>query len=138
MKLRHLFYRRDISLEEPFSSQLKTESPLKKSHTATLDKTIQYLLKRRRESIVKSMIRPLYQEALKSLFLVVVLLVDTLILLEIFLDLFVPLNIILAIVFLIIFLYIEIRVYNAFWGKKGRWPLEKYKKTSEKSKEDTN
>ncbi len=103
-------------------------SPVKKTEDLT-----KYLLKRKQENIKKSLLRPLYQEALKSLFLVAVLLIDTLIPLEIFLDLFSPLNIILAIVVLIIFLYIEIRMYNAFWGKKGRWSLEKYKKTNEKS-----
>jgi len=95
------------------------------------------LLKRKRESIQKSMIRPLYQEALKSLFLVIVLFVDTLIPLEIYLDLPNIINIVLALVTLGIFLYVEICIYNLLWGKNGRWSLEKYKKTSEKNKEDT-
>jgi hypothetical protein len=28
-----------------------------------------------------------------------------------------------------VLLYLEIRLYNAFWGKKGRWSIEKYRKT---------
>jgi len=96
------------------------------------------ILRRKREGIQKSLIRPLYVEALKSLFLVIVLLVDTLIPLEIFRDLPGTLNIIFALITLVIFLYIEIYIYNLLWGKKGRWSLEKYKKKSEKSEEDTN
>jgi len=99
-----------------------------KSHVEKTEDLTNYLLKRKRENIKKSLVRPLYQEALKSLFLVIVLLVDTLIPLEIFLDLSVSINIVLAIIVLFIFLYVEIRIYNAFWGKNGRWSLEKYKK----------
>jgi hypothetical protein len=138
MKLRYLFYRRDLSLEEPYSSQLKTENQPKKSNTTGLNKTIQYLLIKRRESIINSTTRPLYQEALKSLFLVIVLLVDTLIPMEIYLNLPNIINILLTLVTLGIFLYVEIRIYNLLWGKKGCWSLEKYKKKSEKNKEDTN
>lgn len=102
-------------------------------HVEKTEGFVNYLVKRKKDSIQKSLVRPLYQEALKSFFLAVALLIDTLIPLEIFLDIFSPLNIILALVVLIIFLYIEIRVYNSFWGKNGRWPLEKYKKTNEKN-----
>jgi len=107
-------------------------------HVEKTEGLTNYLLKRKRESIKKSLIRPLYQEALKSLFIVIVLLVDTLIPLEIFRDLPSIINIVVALIALVIFLYVEMRIYNLLWGKKGRWPLEKYKKTSEKSKEDTN
>ena len=102
-------------------------------HVEKTEGFVNYLLNRKKESIQKSLVRPLYQEALKSLFLVAAILIDTLIPLEIFLDFFVPLNIILAIVVLIIFLYLEIRIYNAFWGKNGRWSIEKYKKVNEES-----
>ena len=98
---------------------------------------VNYLLKRKREGIQKSLIRPLYQEALKSLFLVVVLLVDTLIPLEIFRILPAIINIIFALIALFIFLYFEIYIYNRLWGKNGRWSLEKYKKIPEKSEKDT-
>jgi|GEM_PF-951135 len=133
MKLRYIFVRRDISQEEKFLAHDTKQESLKKKHNRSLNGTIQYLLKRRRENIIRSMVRPLYQEVLKSLFLIFVLLTDTLIPLEIFLDFSFPLNIILALVVLIIFLYIEIRVYNTFWGKNGRWSLEKYKKQMEKN-----
>ena len=107
-------------------------------HVERTESFINYLLRRKQMNIQKSMIRPLYQEAFKSLFLVVVLLIDTLIPLEIFQSFPVTVNIILALFILIIFLYIEIRIYNQLWGEKGRWSLEKYKKLSEKIKEDTN
>ena len=99
------------------------------SHVERTEGFINHLLRRKRENIQKSLIRPLYQEALKSLFLVIVLLVDTLIPLEMFQSLPATINIIFALVILILFLYVEIRVYNHLWGKKGRWSLEKYEKT---------
>jgi uncharacterized membrane-anchored protein len=107
------------------------------SYVERTESLMNNFLKRKRESIQKSMIRPLYQEALKSLFLVVVLFVDALIPLEIYLDLPNIINIVLTLVILSIFLYVEIRIYNLLWGKKGCWSLEKYKKTLEKNKEDT-
>jgi hypothetical protein len=80
----------------------------------------------RQESVRKSMIRPFYQEALKTLFLVAVLLVDSLIPLQFYVSLGSPFNIILTLVVFIIFLYVEVRIYNALWGKNGRWALSKY------------
>ena len=97
-------------------------------HVEKTEKLVNYLLRKKRENIQNSLLRPLYQEALKSLFLVIVLLIDTLIPLEVFRMLFSPLNIVMSIIILGIFLYIEIRLYNSLWGKKGRWSIEKYKK----------
>ena len=101
--------------------------------TSNVERTenfINHLLRRKRENIQKSLIRPLYQEALKSLFLVAVLLIDTLIPLEIFQSLPAAINIIFALLILILFIYLEIRVYNHLWGKRGRWSLEKYEKNT--------
>jgi hypothetical protein len=97
------------------------------SHVERTESFINYLSRRKRENIQKSLIRPLYQEALKSLFLVAVLLVDTLIPLEIFQGLPSTINIIFALLILALFLYVEICIYNQLWGKKGRWSLEKNK-----------
>lgn len=83
---------------------------------------------RKRENIQKSMIRPLYQEVLKSLFFIIVLIVDTLIPLEIFQDFSNIIGILFALIVFSIFLYIEIWIYNKLWGKSGHWSLEKYKK----------
>jgi hypothetical protein len=106
-------------------------------HVEKTEGFVNYLLKRRHDSIQKSMLRPLYQEALKCLFLVVVLLIDTLIPMQILLDLPDIINIVTALVVLIIFLYIQKRIYDMLWGKNGRWSLEKYKKTSENIKKET-
>jgi len=110
---------------------MKTKINRLTSHVERTENFINYLLRRKRENIQKSLIRPLYQEALKSLFLVAVLLIDTLIPLEIFQSLPTTINIIFAPLILILFLYVEIRIYNHLWGKKGRWSLEKYEKTLE-------
>jgi hypothetical protein len=96
---------------------------------------VNYLLRKKRENIQNSLVRPLYQEALKSLFLVVILLIDTLVPLEIFRALSNPFNIVFSLVALGVFLYIEMVVYNSLWGKKGRWSLEKYKNVLKQSKE---
>jgi hypothetical protein len=105
-------------------------------HVEKTENLVRYLLRKKSDSIQNSMVRPLYQEALKSLFLVCVLLVDTLIPLEVFRILPAPFNSILSLVILGIFLYIEIVMYNSLWGKKGRWSIDKYKKSIEKSLEE--
>jgi hypothetical protein len=97
-------------------------------HVEKTENLVNYLLRKKRENIQNSLLRPLYQEALKTLFLVIDLLIDTLIPLEVFRMLFYPLNIVMSLLILGIFLYIEIRLYNSLWGKKGCWSIEKYKK----------
>lgn len=96
-------------------------------HVEKTENLFNYLLKKKKENIQNSLVRPLYQEALKSLFFVAVLLLDTLIPLEAYRSFIVPINFLIAIVLLGVFVYLEIRVYNALWGKKGRWSLEKYR-----------
>lgn len=105
-------------------------------HVEKTEKLVNYLLRKKRENIQNSLVRPLYQEALKSFFLVVVLLIDTFIPLEVFRNLSSPFNIALCLVVLGVFLYVEIRIYNSLWGKKGRWSLDKYKKSSGKTVEE--
>jgi len=105
-------------------------------HVEKTENLINYLLRKKRENIQNSLVRPLYQEALKSFFLVVVLLIDTFIPLEVFRNLSSPFNIALCLVVLGVFLYVEIRIYNSLWGKKGRWSLDKYKKSSGKTVEE--
>jgi len=105
-------------------------------HVEKTENLINYLLRKKRENIQNSLVRPLHQEALKSLFLVVVLLIDTLIPLEIFKVLPNPFHIIVSLVLLGVFLYVEIVVYNLLWGKKGRWSVEKYKKSTGKTIEE--
>jgi hypothetical protein len=105
-------------------------------HVEKTEKLVHYLLRKKRENIQNSLVRPLYQEALKSLFLVVVLFIDAFIPLEVWRNLMPPINIILGLVVLGVFLYVEIRIYNSIWGKKGRWSIDKYKKSSEKAVEE--
>lgn len=105
-------------------------------HVEKTENLVNYLLRKKRENIQNSLVRPLYQEALKSFFLVVVLLIDTFIPLEVFRNLSSPFNIALCLVVLGVFLYVEIRIYNSLWGKKGRWSLDKYKKSSGKAVEE--
>jgi hypothetical protein len=105
-------------------------------HVEKTENLVNYLLKKKRENIQNSLVRPLYQEALKSLFLVIVLLIDTFIPLEVFRLLFHPLNIVISLVILGIFFYIEFRLYNSLWGKNGRWSVEKYKKSVENTMDE--
>lgn len=105
-------------------------------HVEKTEKLVHYLLRKKRENIQNSLVRPLYQEALKSLFLVVVLFIDAFIPLEVWRNLMSPFNIALCLVVLGVFLYVEIRIYNSLWGKKGRWSLDKYKKSSGKAVEE--
>ena len=105
-------------------------------HVEKTENLVNYLLRKKRENIQNSLVRPLYQETLKSLFIVIVLLIDTLIPLEVFRMLPYPLNIVITLIILGIFLYIEIRLYNSLWGKKGRWSIEKYKKPIENTIEE--
>ncbi len=114
-------------------------SVIKNRLDAHVDKTenlVKYLLKKRKESIQNCLVRPLYQEAAKSLFLVVVLLLDTLIPLEVLRVLPSPFNLGGVLLILIVFLYIQIRIYNAIWGKNGRWALQKYRKPLENKEEE--
>jgi len=104
-------------------------------HVEKTENLVKYLLRKKRENIQNSLVRPLYQEALKSLFFVCVLLIDTLIPLELFRSLPAPFNIVVSLVILGVFVYIETVFYNMIWGKKGRWPLEKYKNLSNQGNE---
>ena len=104
------------------------------SYVERTENLMNILVRKRQENIKKSMMRPLYQEALKSLFLIIVLLVDTLIPLEIYTKFPNIINILLTLVTLGIFLYVEIYIYNLLWGKNGRWSLEKYKNIQDKIK----
>ena len=107
-------------------------------HVEKTEKFVNYILKRKHDSIQKSLIRPLYQEALKSLFFVIIMLLDTFIPLQILLSLPNTINIIFALITLVIFLYVEMWIYNLLWGKNGRWSLDKYKKISEENKQNSN
>ena len=82
----------------------------------------------RKKNIYRSLLRPLYQEILKCIFIIIILLFDTFLLLEIIIILIFPINIIIFLISIFILLYIEIKIYNMFWGKNGTWSIDKYKK----------
>jgi hypothetical protein len=108
------------------------------SNVERFEKLINNYSIRKKESIQKSMIRPLYQEILKTLFLVIIIIIDTLIPLEIFQILPSVINVIVALIVLSIFLFVELYIYNRLWGKNGLWSLEKYKEKSDKNKDTSN
>ena len=104
----------------------KIKSSLETRLEAT-DRLLKYFSDRKRKSIEDSLVRPLYQEILRTLFIVFSMLICVFIPLELLLYLFTPLNYITStVVFLIIF-YVELKVYEKIWGKKGKWSIEKYK-----------
>ena len=105
------------------------------SHVEKTENLVNYLLRKKKENIQNSLVRPLYQEALKSVFFVCILLIDTLIPLDIFRVLPDPFNIIVSLGILGLFVYAQVRFYNMLWGKKGRWSLDKYRNHSDEGNE---
>jgi hypothetical protein len=85
----------------------------------------------RRERIRKTLMRPLYQEALRSLFLVGVLLIDSLFPLQLLISLPYPYNFVGCLALFGVLIYVEVKIYNKIWGKNGRWSLQKYGTTSD-------
>jgi len=104
----------------------------RESRTERMDSFWDSFAQRRRDRIRKSLLRPLYQEVLKNLFLTLVILVDVLLPLQAFKSFPLPVNIITALVALCVLLFIEMRVWNAVWGASGRWALAKYEKEQTK------
>jgi len=90
--------------------------------------------KRKKKSIEKSMLRPLSQEVLRCVFIIIVMLLDTFVLLQILLDIPKPFGFILFAIILIVFIYVEIKIYGSIWGKNGCWSLDKYRKTKKDTK----
>jgi hypothetical protein len=111
--------------------QIQTKKAKDESRLERSERLMTSIVRWRQESLRKSMLRPFYQEALKTLFLVAVLLVDSLIPLQFFVSLGSPYNIILTLVSFGVLLYVEVRIYNAVWGKNGRWALAKYERRTE-------
>ena len=97
-----------------------------------IENTFKKYSDRRRKNIQKSLIRPLYQEFLKSLFIITIMLFDIFLSLEIILSLNLPINMIVFIISIFFILYIEIKIYNAYWGLSGKWSINKYKNKKNK------
>ncbi len=79
---------------------------------------------RRIKSIQNSMIRPLYQEIIKMIFSIIVIIINSLLLLQILFDSSTISISFIYILILIVVCYLEFRAYGALWGKKGRWSLK--------------
>lgn len=87
---------------------------------------------RRKKNIQNSLIRPLYQEILKSIFFILILVFNSFILLEILIFFNFPINIIIILIIAFILIFFEINIFNAYWGVNGKWSLDNYKNTEER------
>ena len=90
-----------------------------------VENTFKKYSNRRKKNIQNSLIRPLYQEILKCIFIIIIIVFNTFLSLEILLILIFPANIIIFLLLLIILFYIEMRIYNKYWGLKGKWSIKK-------------
>ena len=97
------------------------------SRNEAFDSMLLRVSKRRKESIEKSMLRPLYQEVLKCIFIIFIMLFDTFVLLQLLVDVVSPFNYIAFFIVLAVMLYVEIRIYGSIWGKNGCWSLDQYR-----------
>ena len=104
------------------------------SRHEAFDSMLLRVSKRKRESIEKSMLRPLSQEVLRCIYIIFIMLLNTFVLLQILLDMPRPFGFILFIIILIVALYVEIRIYGSIWGKNGCWSLDHYRKTKKNNK----
>jgi hypothetical protein len=93
-----------------------------------VEKTFKKYSDRRKKNIQKSLIRPLYQEILKSIFIISIMILNTFLSLEIIFLLKFPINLIIFLITLFVILYIEIKIYNIYWGLNGKWSINKYYK----------
>ena len=93
-----------------------------------VENTFKKYSERRKKNIQNSLIRPLYQEFLKSIFIMIIMIFYIFLSLEIVLSLNFPINLIILTISIIFILYVEIKIYNAYWGISGKWSINKYKK----------
>ena len=117
----------------PTMKKKRSESVWKSRYEA-FDSILLRASKRKRESIEKSMLRPLFQEILRCIFIIFIMLLDMFVLLQVLLDMPRPFGFILFAIILVVALYVEIRIYGSIWGKNGCWPLDHYRKTKKDNK----
>jgi len=104
------------------------------SRNEAFDSMLLRVTKRKRESIEKSMLRPLSKEILRCIYIIFIMLLDTFVLLQILLDMPRLFGFILFAIILILALYVEIIIYGSIWGKNGFWSLDYYRKTKKYNK----
>jgi len=140
--LLHVIFTKHFSIHS-YSLQLSDiRSTMKKKRSESVweskyeafDSMLLRVSKRRKESIEKSMLRPLHQEIIRCIFIVIVMFFDTFVLLQLLVDVIHPFNYIAFFVVLSVMLYVEIRIYGSIWGKNGCWSLDHYKKTKKGNK----
>ncbi len=102
-----------------------------KNRIDSIENSLKKYLDRRTKNINNSLLRPLHQEIFKCLFIVTIMIIDIFVLLEILLSLILPFNIILFFMIGFIIIYLEFKIYNNYWGLKGKWSINKYKKEKE-------
>jgi len=118
----------NLQLPDIMSTMKKKRSEsARESRTEAFDNMLSRVSKRRRESIEKSMLRPLHQEVLKCIFIIFIMLLDTFVLLQLLVDVVSPFNYIAFFIVLAVMLYVEIRIYGSIWGKNGCWSLDQYR-----------
>jgi hypothetical protein len=112
----------------------KTNKKVWEKKLDAFDYALKRISDRRLESIEKSMLRPLHQEILRCIFIIIVMLFDTFVLLQLLVDVVSPFNYIAFFIVLAAMLYVEIRIYGSIWGKNGCWSLDHYRKTKKGDK----
>jgi len=118
----------NLQLPDIMSTMKKKRSEsVRESRTEAFDNMLSRVSKRRRESIEKSMLRPLYQEILKCIFIIFIMLLDTFVLLQLLVDVVSPFNYIAFFIVLAVMLYVEIMIYGSIWCKNGCWSLDQYR-----------
>ena len=115
-----------VKREQKMIKSRKVKSNLETRLEAT-DRILKYFSERKRRSIENSLVRPLYQEVLRTLFIILSMLTCIFIPLQLLLDFFTPLNYIASPLMFLILFYVELKIYEKIWGKKGIWSIEKYK-----------
>ena len=91
-----------------------------------LENSFQRYSQRRKKSIYNSLIRPLYQEILQSLYLIFIMILDAFILIEIIIYFNIPINLLLFLIISFIIIYFEYKLYKKIWGLNGIWSINKY------------
>ena len=97
-----------------------------------VENTFKRYSERRRKNIYQSLLRPLYQEILKCIFFIITMIFNTFLLLEIIIIFNYPSNVIIFLISISTLFYIEIKIYNIYWGTKGKWSINKYRKIKKK------
>ena len=95
----------------------KIKSRLEARLEAT-DQLLKYFSDRRRKSIEDSLTRSLYQEILRTIFIVFSMLICVFIPLQLSLSFSIPLNYIASLSLFLILLYVDLKIYEKIWGKK--------------------